>query len=148
MISIAAASSRIPGPVPPVARYAPTVRAARTRLPGVPSAYAIAGPSGAPSRAARRPARASRRRSTPSRTSASSAAPAATGSGREIAGPEFTIRLRDHGLHLEAGLGEALAGRSQARNTFLEQRERHVQVHVVRFQLPDDRLEPRQVRGQ
>ena len=72
-------------------------------------------------------------------------AAAAAGSDVEIGGAERAIRLLEHGLDLELGFGEPLAGSTQALNAFLEEDERVVELGIVGLELADDLLELREL---
>src|SRR5688572_7495896 len=82
--------------------------------------------------------RASARRSTADRAAVSAI---------EIRQPEIAARLFQHGLDLHLRRPQPLTCRPQAGDTFLEQRERRVELDVVGLELPDDLLQAGQILG-
>src|SRR5690349_3475064 len=122
----------IPAAVPPTARYAASTSAARTRFPGLRSAYAKAAPAVPPTSPSRRVAQASRRASTPSRASVriASAAPL----GIEVGQLELAARLLEDLLHPLFHGAELLARRAEALDPLFEEGDRLVEIDVLGFE--------------
>ena len=72
---------------------------------------------------------------------------AAAASAIEIGVPEISARLLEHGLDLELGGREPLAGDAEPRHALLEQRERGVELDVVGLELADDLLQAGKLVG-
>src|SRR5690606_27492809 len=108
-------------------------------------------------RSARRTAQVSRRASTRWRASPSIASarvtalpvilpadggPACAGSDVEIGCPERAIGLLKDGLDLALRLRRPLPGGAQPRDALVEERQRIIELGIVRLELADDLLEP------
>src|SRR5918993_3139071 len=121
-------------------------KAARTRLPGVRSAYARAWPLRPPSWDCRCSAQSPRRVSIDSRASTSRSVAAApvpkAASGIVVGESDIPASVLQHGLDFQFRRGQALTGRPQSDYALLEQQERGIELHVVRFQLTDDFFQP------
>src|SRR4051794_8364236 len=61
---------------------------------------------------------------------------------------EVSAGFLQHCLHLQCGGGETLAGRAKARDTFLEETQRFVELQVFGFELPHDLFQAGELGGQ
>src|SRR6185503_534694 len=148
-VSTAAATPTAPEPSPPAERKAASTSAARTRLPGLLSAYANAWPSGAGTSVSSRRAHRSRRASVASRASVSSwAADAEATSAIQLAKTQRPIRIFEHRPYTDLGRCEPLPGRAEAGDALLEQRQSAVEIQIVGLESPHDLLQPGQLVGQ
>src|ERR1043165_4083557 len=121
-----------PVALPPTARYEASTSAARTRLPGLRSAYAKAAPAVPPTSPSSRVAQASRRASTPSRASVRIAWAARLGiKVREL---ELATGLLQHLLDPLLHGTELLARGAEALDPLFKEGDRLVEIDVLGFE--------------